>query len=412
MQNANRADVLPQAPPRAPAKRLTLDAVTKRYGHVHALDALSLSVSPGELVALLGPSGCGKTTTLRLIAGFEYLDAGVISIDEQDVSALPPNKRSLGMVFQNYSLFPHMTVGENISFGLRMAGASRDAIQSAVKRMLDLIRLPDYAERRIGQLSGGQQQRVALARAIVTDPSVLLLDEPLGALDKNLREGMQFEIRRLQQNLGITSVMVTHDQEEAMTMSDRVVVMSQGKILQSGAPREVYDRPRTRFVAEFLGTANVIACWVLARSFHGVTLALPAEDNSPPVECAVALPTQWSGELPPIVHVAIRPEKIVIDAPSDGRPTLRGRIVQHIFRGSQHSYEIDVPAFGKRVYAYAQATSSEHASHRPGTAVSITFSAADVVALAPEAPVETSSHAVVNDSASDAARVLVRDGGR
>lgn len=412
MQNANCADVSADtAGKRLPAKRLVLDGVTKRYGHVHALDALSLSVEPGELVALLGPSGCGKTTTLRLIAGFEYPDAGVISIGEQDVSSLPPNKRALGMVFQNYSLFPHMTVGENIGFGLRMAGANRDAIQRAVKRMLDLIRLPDYADRRIGQLSGGQQQRVALARAIVTDPSVLLLDEPLGALDKNLREGMQFEIRRLQQNLGITSVMVTHDQEEAMTMSDRVVVMSHGKILQSGAPRDVYDRPSTRFVAEFLGTANVMACRVLARSVHGVTIALPAEDGSVPLECAVALPSQWAGELPPTLHVAIRPEKIVIGAPGDGRMALRGRILQHNFRGSQHSYEIDVPAFGKPIYAYAQATSSEHAPHLPGTSVSISFSAADIVALAPEAPPDASARASVVDAPRDA-RALVGDGGR
>ncbi|MGN6666549.1 MAG: ABC transporter ATP-binding protein, partial [Trinickia sp.] len=267
-----------------------IDAVSKRYGNALALDRLTLKVDPGELVSLLGPSGCGKTTTLRLIAGFDFPDTGTVQIDGVDVSALPPNKRGLGMVFQNYSLFPHMTVAENIGFGLRMAGAKKAEIAAATKRMLDLIRLPEYGDRRISQLSGGQQQRVALARAIVNDPSVLLLDEPLGALDKNLREGMQFEIRRLQQNLGITSVMVTHDQEEAMTMSDRVVVMNHGRILQTGAPREVYDRPRNRFVAEFLGTANIVSCRMSARSAQAVTVTTLPLGGQPGIEVTLALP--------------------------------------------------------------------------------------------------------------------------
>ena len=203
----------------APAsKRLVLDGISKRFGSVTALAQMSLDVQPGELVALLGPSGCGKTTTLRIIAGFEFADTGAVRIGNQDISHLPPNKRGLGMVFQNYSLFPHLSVGENIGFGLRMAGMPASERAAQVRRMLDLIRLPGIAERRVAQLSGGQQQRVALARALVTNPSVLLLDEPLGALDKNLREGMQFELRQLQRRLGITSVMVTHDQEEALTM--------------------------------------------------------------------------------------------------------------------------------------------------------------------------------------------------
>ncbi|KND62143.1 Putrescine transport ATP-binding protein PotA [Candidatus Burkholderia verschuerenii] len=248
---------------RAPAasarsQPLSLDGLNKRFGAITALEDLSLEVRAGELVALLGPSGCGKTTTLRLIAGFEFPDTGAIRIAGRDVTHVPPNKRGLGMVFQNYSLFPHLTVADNIAFGLRMAGVPKRDRAPHVARMLDLIRLPGFGERRIAQMSGGQQQRVALARAIVTNPSVLLLDEPLGALDKNLREGMQFELKQLQSELGVTSVMVTHDQEEALTMSDRVVVMNHGRILQAGTPREVYDRPRTRFVAEFLGAANIL----------------------------------------------------------------------------------------------------------------------------------------------------------
>ncbi|WP_434108701.1 ABC transporter ATP-binding protein [Paraburkholderia caffeinilytica] len=374
-----------QAPDaKAPPKSLVLDAVSKRYGGVAALDALSLNVEPGELVSLLGPSGCGKTTTLRLIAGFEFPDTGTVSIGGQDVSSLPPNKRGLGMVFQNYSLFPHMTVGDNIGFGLRMAGMKKADIQAAIRRMLDLIRLPAFADRHVSQLSGGQQQRVALARAIVNDPSVLLLDEPLGALDKNLREGMQFEIRRLQQSLGITSVMVTHDQEEAMTMSDRVVVMSHGKILQSGAPREVYDRPRNRFVAEFLGTANVLACRVVSRGYQSMTLTTCPAVDATAATLTLPLPKHCTGELPNTIEVAVRPEKIAIDAPQPGHLQFRGLILQHVFRGSLHSYEIDVPDLGQRIYAYQQAFSTSHVGHARGQAVTVSFAADDAVALEPD----------------------------
>jgi len=369
------------------SKSLVLDGVSKRYGNVRALDTTTLKVEPGELVSLLGPSGCGKTTTLRLIAGFEFPDTGTVRIGETDVSSLPPNKRGLGMVFQNYSLFPHMTVGENIGFGLRMAGVTKSEIASNVKRMLEMIRLPEHGDRRISQLSGGQQQRVALARAIVNDPSVLLLDEPLGALDKNLREGMQFEIRRMQQDLGITSVMVTHDQEEAMTMSDRVVVMSQGRILQCGAPREVYDRPRSRFVAEFLGTANVFACRVASRNEHSMTVTTLPAAGAPGVEMTLALPTHLPGDLPSPMEVAVRPEKIALDAPKEGHLQYRGRLVQHVFRGSQHSYQIEVPGLGSRVYAYEQASSTDHAGYSHGQAVTVSFAPQDVIALqADDAP--------------------------
>ena len=371
---------------KAPSKSLVLHGVTKRYGNVAALDALSLHVEPGELVSLLGPSGCGKTTTLRLIAGFEFPDQGAVMIDGKDVSALAPNKRGLGMVFQNYSLFPHLTVGENIGFGLRMSGVKKSDIQASVRRMLDLIRLPSIADRRISQLSGGQQQRVALARAIVNDPSVLLLDEPLGALDKNLREGMQFEIRRLQRDLGITSVMVTHDQEEAMTMSDRIVVMDQGKILQIGLPRHVYDRPRTRFVAEFLGTANIIPCTVVSRGDATVVVATPATSGTPGTVLTLTLPPTWSRALPGNVELAVRPEKIALNAARPGHVTFAGTIGQHIFRGSQHAYEVDVPGLSSRFYACEQASSSAHDGYAAGQPVSLSFSPDDVVVLEPDDP--------------------------
>jgi spermidine/putrescine ABC transporter ATP-binding subunit len=374
----------PSGTPKADSKSLVLEGVSKRYGNACALDMLTLRVEPGELVSLLGPSGCGKTTTLRLIAGFEFPDTGTVRIGGMDVSALPPNKRGLGMVFQNYSLFPHMTVAENIGFGLRMAGAKKSEIAAATKRMLDLIRLPEYGERRISQLSGGQQQRVALARAIVNDPSVLLLDEPLGALDKNLREGMQFEIRRLQQNLGITSVMVTHDQEEAMTMSDRVVVMSHGRILQTGTPREVYDRPRNRFVAEFLGTANIVACRVGARSAQTMTVTTVPVGGELGVELTLALPPSLQRDLPNALELAVRPEKIALNAPKPGHLQFRGRIMQHVFRGSQHSYELDVPGLGASVYACQQAFSTDHAGHERGEAVTVSFAAHDMIALEPD----------------------------
>ena len=218
------------------------------------------------MLALLGPSGCGKTTTLRIIAGFETPDHGSVVIGTHDVTELPPNKRGLGMVFQSYSLFPHMTVGENVAFGLKMQGVSAAERTTRVREMLALVRLTQHEDRQIHQLSGGQQQRIALARALVTNPSTLLLDEPLGALDKNLRERMQFELREIQHRLGITSILVTHDQEEALTMSNRVAVMSDGQVVQVGRPTDIYERPRNRFVAEFLGTANIVAGTVTAQA--------------------------------------------------------------------------------------------------------------------------------------------------
>ena len=237
--------------------------IVKRYGRVTAVDGFSLTVGRGEFVSLLGPSGCGKTTLLRLIAGLLRADSGEVVIDGQDMSNVPPNKRDIGLVFQNYALFPHMNVYENLAFGLRMRKMGKSEIRERVTRALELIGLPEVEERTPQQMSGGQQQRVALARALVIEPRLLLLDEPLSNLDAKLREGMRFEILRIQRQLGITSIYVTHDQEEALTLSDRVVVMNEGHVMQIGAPTDIYERPENLFVASFIGKVNSYRCRVV-----------------------------------------------------------------------------------------------------------------------------------------------------
>jgi putative spermidine/putrescine transport system ATP-binding protein len=236
-----------------------LRGIAKRYGEAVAVDDVSLTVAPGELLSLLGPSGCGKTTTLRVVAGFVPPDRGRVLLKNADVTVVPPNKRDVGMLFQNYALFPHLTAADNIAFGLRMRGVPRPQRRLRVEQALELVRLGDFGQRYPRQLSGGQQQRVALARAVVIHPSVLLLDEPLSNLDAQLRHELRTEIRQLQQTLGITTIFVTHDQEEALSMSDRVVVMNHGHVEQIGSPADIYRAPRTQFVAQFIGEANIIA---------------------------------------------------------------------------------------------------------------------------------------------------------
>ena len=235
-----------------------LRAVTKRFADVVAVDALDLSIRHGEFLSLLGPSGCGKTTTLRLIAGFEQPDDGEILIDGRDVAGLPPYKRDVNTVFQSYALFPHLTVIQNVAYGLKQRGLRKLEREKRARELLGLVKLMELANRKPRQLSGGQQQRVALARALVLEPKVLLLDEPLGALDLKVRKGLQIELKRIQSEIGITFVYVTHDQEEALAMSDRVAVMNQGRIEQLGPPREIYDTPATSFVADFIGETNFI----------------------------------------------------------------------------------------------------------------------------------------------------------
>ena len=235
-----------------------LMGVTKRYGSVAAVDAIDLEVHPGEFLSLLGPSGCGKTTTLRLIAGFERPDEGEVRIGGRDVSRVPPYKRDVNTVFQSYALFPHLSVLDNVAYGLKQRGLGKSDRRTRTVEMLELVRLSGFGERKPRQLSGGQQQRVALARALVMHPRVLLLDEPLGALDLKVRKALQIELKRIQEEVGITFVYVTHDQEEALAMSDRVVVMNAGRIEQIGAPREIYDRPATEWIAAFIGDTNFL----------------------------------------------------------------------------------------------------------------------------------------------------------
>jgi putative spermidine/putrescine transport system ATP-binding protein len=256
---------------------VALQALVKVFpGGTRAVDGIDLTIGSGEFFSLLGPSGCGKTTTLRMLAGFEQPDAGSIRVGGQDITALPSERRDMGMVFQSYALFPHRTVAENIGFGLKMRGTGRAEMTRRVQEALDLVRLTGLEERRPAQLSGGQQQRVALARAIVINPRVLLCDEPLGALDKKLRQAMQFELKALHARLGLTLVYVTHDQEEALTMSDRIAVMRGGRVAQLGTPRDIYDRPTSRFVADFIGDTNI-----LEGVAEGAALRLAAGWSSP-----------------------------------------------------------------------------------------------------------------------------------
>jgi len=334
------------------ALALDLQNISKNFGEVQALQPLDLAIPEGELLAVLGPSGCGKTTTLRIVAGFEAADTGIVRIAGRDVTRLPPNKRGLGMVFQNYSLFPHMTVGENVAFGLRMRGQGAAARDERVRAMLDMVRLSGFGDRGIHQLSGGQQQRIALARALAPGPRLLLLDEPLGALDKNLREGMQFELRQIQRRLGITSILVTHDQEEALTMSDRVAVMAQGSIVQAGPPTEVYDTPRTRFVAEFLGTANVFTGTVLGASGPHWSVAIEGgqkEAGQRMQGVARSASPRAAGRR---VLLAVRPERLQIGPPaSDAMPA---EVHDVVFRGATFAYELRSPGQAAPLFAYRQ----------------------------------------------------------
>ena len=251
---------------------LKLERLTKSFGAARAVDNISLDLVSGEFVTLLGPSGCGKTTTLRMVAGLEKPDGGVVRLGGTDVTSLPPFRRNIGMVFQSHALFPHMTVAENVAFGLRMRKVDKNTRRQRVREALDLVRLADYLDRYPHQLSGGQQQRVALARALVVRPDILLLDEPFGALDRKLREALQEELRQLTRKIGITSLFVTHDQEEALILSDRICVMNAGRIDQIGTPNEIFERPETHFVADFMGVGNFIAGTVSASSNGETTI--------------------------------------------------------------------------------------------------------------------------------------------
>ena len=290
----------------APAGRtLDVDNLTVRYGSAIAVDGVSLGIEPGEVVALLGPSGCGKTTLLRVIAGFVRQAGGRVLVDGTAIDHLPANQRNVGIVFQNYALFPHMTVAENVAYGLRARGQRGAPVEQRVERMLEMVQLGAFRTRLPRQLSGGQQQRVALARALAVEPSILLLDEPFAALDRNLRLDMQIEVKRLQRRLGLTTILVTHDQDEAMSVADRIAVMNKGKVEQFDTPVAIYDRPQTLFVNGFIGTTNLLAGKVAAVVGDTATVALDAG-------VTLRLPASPGIAAGSPVVLSVRPEQLVL----------------------------------------------------------------------------------------------------
>jgi spermidine/putrescine transport system ATP-binding protein len=345
--------------------------VVKKFGDAVAVDHIDLEVRDGEFFSLLGPSGCGKTTTLRMIGGFEQPTAGLIELDGHDVTWLPPYQRNVNTVFQSYALFPHLTIYENVAFGLRRKRVKDAEIKSRVSEMLRLVELPGYERRKPTQISGGQAQRVALARALINRPAVLLLDEPLGALDLKLRKQMQVELKRIQQEVGITFIYVTHDQEEAMTMSDRIAVMNKGRYEQLGDPEGLYERPTTRFVAGFLGISNLLPGTVTGTS-DGYGIATLGDD------ARVRVPgSMLNGETS--IDVGVRPEKIRMhkaDAPApSGANELQGTVVDASYLGVSTSYVVEARS-GARLTVYEQNVErTVHGSlHRPGETVRLSWS--------------------------------------
>lgn len=315
---------------------LTLEGVIKRYGATTAVGPIDLDVREGEFLTLLGPSGCGKTTTLQIIAGLLAASAGRVKIGGREMTGVAPSKRDMGVVFQNYALFPHKTVFDNVAFGLRMRKMPREQIRERVRRMLDTVGLPGVEERMPEQLSGGQRQRVALARALVIEPKVLLLDEPLSNLDAILRKRMRREIRDLQKRLGITTIFVTHDQDEAFEMSDRVALLNKGCVEQIGTPEDLYDSPATRFVAEFIGDANLVEGRVVEAQDSGrVRIRVPGDTDLP----AGAVP--GSLQVGDVAYLMLRPERIelMMEAPAAG-DVLAAKVIKRVFSGEQLSLEL------------------------------------------------------------------------
>ena len=333
---------------------VTIEGVTKRFDDVVAVDDLSLEIERGSFFAMLGPSGCGKTTTLRMIGGFEEPSEGTIYLGDAEVSRLPSYKRDVNTVFQSYALFPHLSIYENVAFGLRRKGVGKAEVKDRVSEALELVDLTGREKRKPNQLSGGQQQRVALARALVNRPGVLLLDEPLGALDLKLRKQMQLELKRIQHDVGITFVHVTHDQEEAMTMADQIAVMDSGHIEQLGTPTELYETPRTPFVAGFLGVSNLIE----GTARDGV------------VETPAGIRLQTSNGASGPVQVGVRPEKIHLDGSEANR--IPGRVLESAYIGvaTQYVVETDVG----RLMVFAQNTHGIAEPIGPGSSVTLTFS--------------------------------------
>ncbi|MBA4097950.1 MAG: spermidine/putrescine ABC transporter ATP-binding protein [Rhodospirillum sp.] len=352
---------------------VTVTDAVKKYDAVAALDGVTMTFHDGEFFGLLGPSGSGKTTLLRAIAGFVTLDRGQVLIDGQDVGGVPVHARNIGMVFQNYALFPHMSVAENVAFGLEVRGRPREEVARSVKDALAMVRLGGLEQRKPKQLSGGQQQRIALARALVTRPKVLLLDEPLGALDKHLRQEMQVELRRIQRQVGITTIFVTHDQEEALTLSDRIAIFDSGRIIQEGAPMAVYEHPVTRFAAGFLGEANFLQGRVSAMEAGG--LARIALDIGGEASCRLS-----NGQVGQTVLLALRPEKITLTTGCQaGINALRGKVLDVVFSGNSTTYRI---AVGEQVMTLFRQNLAQ-GTVAPGTEVVLSWSPDHLVQVTP-----------------------------
>jgi len=358
---------------------LALDGLTKRYGSFTAVDNVSLRVESGEFLTLLGPSGSGKTTILMAVAGFVAPSAGTVLLDGRDITPLPPEKRDFGMVFQGYALFPHMNVAENVGFPLRVRGLSRADRDAKVRAALDLVQLGQFTDRLPKQLSGGQQQRVALARALVFDPNLLLLDEPLSALDKKLRAELQEELKALHQRVGRTFLNVTHDQEEALSLSDRIAILNHGKLIQAGAPAALYERPATRFVADFLGKSNFLsgtvseasgAMMVVAAGATRITQALPEGAARPAPGASVLL--------------SLRPEKIAVLGEQDSADNVvTGTIAGWSYLGAGYSLRVAVPDLGE-IRAVLSAWRAPIAP-RDGLAIRLGWSADAAVPVAEDA---------------------------
>jgi spermidine/putrescine transport system ATP-binding protein len=363
-----------------------LYGVTKRFGDMVAVDDVTITVGRGEFFSMLGPSGCGKTTSLRMIAGFEEPDSGRVELTGRDIVGVPPYKRNVNTVFQSYALFPHLTVADNVAFGLRRKKVSKSEVRDRVRRYLDLVQLNGYDDRRPSQLSGGQQQRVALARALVNEPAVLLLDEPLGALDLKLRKQMQLELMRIQREVGVTFVYVTHDQEEALVMSDRLAVMSQGRVEQVGYPEDIYERPATRFVAGFIGTSNIVEAAVTGRV--GEFLQVEA---APGDRLVVPAPTDRSVSPGDRLSFTVRPEKLRVVAETevvaDNFCTVSGTVVDVVYQGVSTQLVIRTDT-GTTLVVFRQNSERVSDAGVPGTRARIVWDPEFNVVLANEPDLE------------------------
>lgn len=355
---------------------VSFEHVQKSYdGNSLVVRDLNLDISKGEFLTMLGPSGSGKTTTLMMLAGFETATSGEIRLDGKPINSVPPHKRGIGMVFQNYALFPHMTVGENLSFPLEVRSIGKDERQSKIRRALDMVQMGDFVNRRPAQLSGGQQQRIALARALVFEPSLVLMDEPLGALDKQLREHMQFEIKYLHEQLGITVVYVTHDQGEALTMSDRVAVFNDGRIQQLAPPDELYERPQNSFVASFIGENNTLEGTV--EQIDGESTLVRLADGR--VIEATAVNVREVGQK---TLVSIRPERIEVDATPAGENPIEAEVLEFIYMGDVFRTRVRVA--GSENFIVKHRNAHGRRRMRPGERIYLRWARQDARALDPQ----------------------------